>query len=63
MTSAKFIRIVDEDGFESLIDLKNECDLFYFLNNLKIGTKIQIRSENWFSLNAEIVPFDSKLPD
>ena len=58
-----FIRLVDEEGFESKIDLKDNGDLFFLLRNLKVGTKVQIRFEGRFGLNSEIVPFDEKVPD
>lgn len=58
-----FIRIVDDEGFESHIELLNPSDLYYFLKNLKVGTKVQMRLIGWFGLNSEIVAPDATLPD
>jgi len=58
-----FIRLVDEDGFESKIDVKDNQDLTFLLRNLKIGTKIQIRYDGWYGLDGVIVEPDAKLPD
>ena len=58
-----FIRLVDEDGFESKINLVDNSDLLYLLRNLKVGTKVQIRLAGWFGLDAIVVPFDVVVPD
>ena len=58
-----FIRLVDVDGFESRIDVKDNQDLTYFLRNLKIGTKVQIRYDGWFGLDGVILEHDAKLPE
>ncbi len=58
-----FIRLVDEDGFESRIDVKDNQSLTYFLRNLKIGTKVQIRYDEWFGMDGVIVEHDDKRPE
>ena len=58
-----FIRLVDEDGLGSKIDVKDSGDLSYFLRNLKIGTKVQIRYDGWYGMDGVIVAPDAKLPE
>ena len=58
-----FIRLVDEDGFESKVDVKNTDELTYFLRNLKVGTKVQIRYDGWYGMDGVIVAPDAKLPE
>ena len=58
-----FIRLVDEDGFESKIDVKDNQDLTYFLRNLKVGTKVQIRYDGWYGMDGLIVESDAELPE
>jgi len=58
-----FIRLVDVDGFESRIDVKDNQDLTYLLRNLKVGTKVQIRYDGWFGLNGTIVEPNAQLPE
>ena len=58
-----FIRLVDDEGFETKFDLKNNNDLIYLLKNLREGTKVQIRFDNWFGLDAVVVPFDAVVPE
>ncbi len=58
-----FIRLVDADGFESRLDMKDNNDLTYFLRNLKVGTKIQVRYDGWFGMNGVMVEPDADLPE
>ena len=58
-----FIRLVDIDGFESRVDVKDNQDLTYFLRNLKVGTKVQIRYDGWFGLDGIITTPDAKIPE
>ena len=63
MSDKNFIRLVDEDGFESKINLEDNSDLLYLLKHLKVGTRVQIRLDGWFGLDSMIVPFDAELPE
>ena len=58
-----FIRLVDVDGFESRVDVKDNQDLTYFLRNLKVGTKVQIRYDGWYGMDGVIVKSDAVLPE
>ena len=63
MSDKNFIRLVDIEGFETRVDLKNNNDLIYLFKNLKIGTKVQIRFDGWFGLDATIVSCDAEVPE
>ena len=63
MSDKNFIRFVDIEGFESRVDLKNNKDLIYLFKNLKIGTKVQIRFDGCFGLDATIVSCDVEVPE
>ena len=63
MSDKSFIRLVDDEGFETKLDLKKNDELIYLFKNLKVGTKVQIRHNEWFGIDAVVVPFDAVIPD